>query len=547
MRIIKLIITLTFLAIICMPLTPLAMTDNLTTIATDEVFQDTPEWSSAKNNIIFTGDDRAASSEAGRKNKIILILLCAFVIIPSTFFAFPSVYPTGTTIYKPEKCWNGYTIMSDNPGTALFDMNGKEVKRWDISAGGPNRILPGGYLMTCMNKGKGSPTSMAQVDWDGNIVWQFSKFEKMSVPPAGAKGAAPGDPPEEQWTSTQHHDWQREGAPTGYYAPGMEPMVDKGKTLILGRTSLKNSKINSNMLNDDVIYEVSWDGEVLWKWQVSDHVDEMGFNDDEFKSMQSRSGPLLAWFWCNCASWLGPNKWYDSGDERFHPDNIIWDSKTTNILGITDRKTGKIVWKVGPRYDASPQLKKLGWIIGPHKTHMIPKGLPGAGNILVYDNGGSDGYGTGSPNSSWLADRDYSRIIEFDPVTLEIVWEYSGKTLGLTRQNWFQVYSQYISGAQRLPNGNTLITEGATGRVTEVTQDLDTVWEYVSPHLKTPSGGPGGLKPTAPTPKVYRSYRVPYEWVPQLKKPREVAVIPPGNQDFKVQGTGDNYKGYVEK
>ena len=497
------------------------------------------------------------------KRLLILIVLCSFVILPSTIFAFPSVYPTGTTIYKPEKCWNGYTIMSNNPGPTLFDMNGNEVKKWDIRAGAPNRILPGGYLMTSMNKGKGTPSTMVQVNWEGNIVWKFNRFEKMSAPPGGKKGGkkgdtkgaapkgtkgqAPGGPSAEQWSSTMHHDWQREGAPSGYYAPGMEPMVDKGKTLILGRTIRNNPKINSNPLKDDVLYEVSWDGKVLWKWWFSDHVDEMGFNEDEFKSMQSRRQPTLTWFWTNCASWLGPNKWYDAGDERFHPDNIIWDSKTTNILGITDRKTGKIVWQVGPRYDASPQLKKLGWIIGPHKTHMIPKGLPGAGNILVFDNGGGDGYGTGSPNSNWLAERDYSRIIEFDPMTLEIVWEYSGKTLGLTMQNWFQVYSNYISCAQRFPNGNTLITEGATGRVIEVTRDLETVWEYVSPHLITPSGGPGGLKPTAPTPKVYRAYRVPYEWVPQLKKPKEVPVIPPGIQNFKVQGAGDNYKGYVKK
>jgi hypothetical protein len=490
---------------------------------------------------------------------LFLVVLSSLVIFSSSSFAFPSVYPTGTTIYKPEKCWNGYTIMTDNPGPVIFDMNGNEMKKWDIPAGGPNRILPGGYLMTSMGKGKGTPNSMVQIDWEGKIVWQFSKFERMSAPPAGSKGRkrgggkgkpkgpAPGGPPQGQWTSTQHHDWQREGAPSGYYAPGMEPMVERGKTLILGRTTVKNTKINANPLRDDVIYEVSWDGEILWKWRFSDHFDEMGFNEDEIKSMQSRREPSLTWFWCNCVSYLGPNKWYDAGDERFHPDNIIWDSKTTNVLGITDRKTGKIVWQVGPHYDASPQLKKLDWIIGPHKTHMISKDLPGAGNILVYDNGGDGGYGTGNPISPFRVSRDYSRIIEFDPITLEIIWEYSGKTLGLTRQNWFQVYSNYISGAQRLPNGNTLITEGATGCVIEVTRDLETVWEYVSPHFLTPRGGPGGMKPSAPTPKVYRAYRIPYDWVPQLQKPKEVAVIPPGNQNFKVQGRGNDYNGFVKK
>jgi len=50
------------------------------------------------------------------KRLLVLIVLCSFVILPSTVFSYPSVYPTGTTIYKPEKCWNGYTIMSNNPG-----------------------------------------------------------------------------------------------------------------------------------------------------------------------------------------------------------------------------------------------------------------------------------------------------------------------------------------------------------------------------------------------------------------------------------------------
>ncbi|MBW1916245.1 MAG: thioredoxin, partial [Deltaproteobacteria bacterium] len=65
------------------------------------------------------------------KRLLILIVLCSFVILPSTVFAFPSIYPTGTTIYKPEKCWNGYTMLMSNPGALLIDMNGNEVKKWN--------------------------------------------------------------------------------------------------------------------------------------------------------------------------------------------------------------------------------------------------------------------------------------------------------------------------------------------------------------------------------------------------------------------------------
>ena len=52
-------------------------------------------------------------------------------------------------------------------------------------------------------------------------------------------------------------------------------------------------------------------------------------------------------------STLGPNKWYDQGDERFHPDNIIWDAREANIMAITDKKTGKIVWQIGPDFTAT--------------------------------------------------------------------------------------------------------------------------------------------------------------------------------------------------
>ncbi len=59
-------------------------------------------------------------------------------------------------------------------------------------------------------------------------------------------------------------------------------------------------------------------------------------------------------------------------------------------------------------------------------------------------------------------------------MTLDIVWEYSQPNPtadsngdGEYRGNERFFYSFFISGAQRLPNGNTLMTEGATGRVLE--------------------------------------------------------------------------------
>lgn len=61
-------------------------------------------------------------------------------------------------------------------------------------------------------------------------------------------------------------------------------------------------------------------------------------------------------------------------------------------------KTGKIVWKIGPNWN-DEDIKHIDFIIGPHHAHLIPQGLPGAGNILVFDNGGWGGYGLANPSS----------------------------------------------------------------------------------------------------------------------------------------------------
>ena len=104
---------------------------------------------------------------------------------------------------------------------------------------------------------------------------------------------------------------------------------------------------------------------------------------------------------------------------------------------------------------------------------MIPKGLPGAGNILIFDNGGWAGYGAPSRTSKdgTKADlRDHSRIIELDPVTLKVVWEFDGSVWGgmMSITSMSKFYSPLISSAQRLPNGNTLIDEGCSCRMFEV-------------------------------------------------------------------------------
>jgi hypothetical protein len=444
---------------------------------------------------------------------------------------YPSVYPTGATRYDPSKCWSGYTIFqAKEVGALLIDMNGGEVQLWKKFHGMPNRMLPGGHLIGSTGErntafGMQDGIDLVQVDWDGKVVWRFNRYEYIEDP---------GEEP--QWMARQHHDYQREGNPVGYYAPGMEPLVDRGKTMILSHKNLSNPKICDKLLLDDTIIEVTWEGEVVWEWVCSDHFDELGFREEARNLMfrnpnwRPAGGGMGDWMHINSMSLLGPNRWYDRGDERFHPENIIWCSRETNITAIVEKRTGRIVWKLGPYYDQTLELRELGWIVGQHHAHLIPRGLPGEGNIMIFDNGGWAGYGSpnpGSPMGFRNALRDYSRVLEIDPLSLKVVWQYTPVEAGLTfpvDANRF--YSPFISSAQRLPNGNTMITEGSGGRIIEVTPKHEIVWEYISPYW-------GKMMKIN---MIYRAYRVPYEWVPQLSKPAEVPIEPIDVTRFRVAG-----------
>jgi hypothetical protein len=132
---------------------------------------------------------------------------------------------------------------------------------------------------------------------------------------------------------------------------------------------------------------------------------------------------------------------------------------------------------------------------------MIPHGLPGAGNILVFDNGGLAGFGSllpGLPPYWPVALRSYSRAVEYDPITFEKVWEYTNEVDDRANGGDRRFFSWFISSVQRLKNGNTLITEGHDGRVFEVTPDGEIVWEFYQ--------WPG---------YVYRAYRYPASYLPE--------------------------------
>lgn len=443
----------------------------------------------------------------------------------------PTVHPTGTTVYNPEKCFNGYTIFpAAEHGCMLIDMNGKVVRYWKDLQGFPNKLLNGGNVLGSRGTrdtayGYQDQIDLIEVDWDGNVVWEFNKHEYIED-----EGNEP------QWMARQHHDYQREGNTVGYFVPGMEAKVGGGKTLVLAHNNVVNKKISDKVLLDDTIYEVDENGEKVWEWHCHEHFNELGFTEAMknvlFRggNMHDCSGGVSDWMHINSMSVLGPNKWYDDGDERFHPDNIIWDSREANIMAIISKKTGKITWKIGPDFTQDKAMRRLGVIVGVHHAHMIPRGLPGEGNILVYDNGGWSGYDVPNQFSQYgekAVRRDHTRVLEINPVTNKIVWQHTPSEAGhLQPFHSHYFYSPFISAAQRLPNGNTMITEGSGGRLMEVTADHELVWEYISPYWGK----------SFPLNMIYRAYRYPYDYVPQLDKPEEVAIEKIDNDTYRLPG-----------
>ena len=120
---------------------------------------------------------------------------------------------------------------------------------------------------------------------------------------------------------------------------------------------------------------------------------------------------------------------------------------------------------------------------------MLPNG-----NVLVFDNG----------PLRRRAHRPYSRVIEIEPATKRVVWEYVDSPT-------YNFFSHAISGARRLVNGNTLITEGNFGRMFQVTSQGEVVWEYINPHF--PSGLDG-----EPENMVFRAAHYPPGSIPALSR-----------------------------
>ncbi len=237
----------------------------------------------------------------------------------------------------------------------------------------------------------------------------------------------------------QHHDWQRSDFPAGYYSPEAKPSAAGARTLVLTHTSRELPRWRRACSRTTGSSRWMRRGKVTWEWRGTDHVDEFGFDAAAKEAIRKAAAPGLApfdWLHLNSATYLGPNRWFDAGDARFAPDNVMISSRSASFIAIVARD-GRVVWRARPRFPRrAAQWLAIGQIIGQHHAHLIPKGLPGAGNLLVFDNGGASGYGAPSPIApqgvNTLA-RATSRVLEIDPVTFKRVWPMRRRTASSAR------------------------------------------------------------------------------------------------------------------
>lgn len=333
--------------------------------------------------------------------------------------------------------------------------------------------------LVCRDAEKASPgytlfspvrgTTANLLDEAGRLVWRWQHPEGIqhaklldsgnlliqTQPPADAQGAeqiggSAGALIELDWDSKpvweyrdpyQHHDYQR--LPNGnHLLLSWRKLPDGVQERIQGGFSHHD---DPERMWGDVVHEVAPDGSLVHEWRSWEH---LCFERDVRCPLESRK----EWTHANSIEVLPDGRW-------------LLSFRLTSTVAIVEPRSGDIVWRWGPQV----------------LSHQHAASWLESGRILVFDNGC---HRRGLPS--------FSQVIEVDPETEEIAWSYRPPVI-------LSFFSFMVSGASRLPDGNTLITEGATGRLFQVTPAGETVWEYVSPFtLIDPRFGP--------TPAIFRAH-----------------------------------------
>ncbi len=397
----------------------------------------------------------------------------------------------------------GYVLFAPilSTTTYLIDRQGRVAHTWDLEPPPAHSVylLDNGNLLRCAQIAD-HPVfpgtyggNIQEFSWQGELLWEW----KIPV----------GD-------RLQHHDV--EPLPNGNVLLIAWEAKTLKQAVLVGR---RRNRVGPKGLWSDCVLEVRpWrpdGGEIVWEWclwdhlvqdadprldnyvqEVSQHPERVDVNGDvEPLRMTEKVLERL-----KALGYVAPGAAPTDFDPDFlhtnsiayHPglDQIVLSVPRFHEIWVVDHRTttgeaagrsGDLLYRWGnPRAygRGGPGGQQL---FGQHDARWIPEGHPGAGNLMVFNNG-----------SRW-PDRPYSSVIEIEP-PLALGGSYAlraGEPYGPKQPAWEYTarrkrsfFAEFISGAHRLAGGNTFVTDGPRGRFFEVTASGETVWEYQNPYFR---------------------------------------------------------------
>jgi hypothetical protein len=373
----------------------------------------------------------------------------------------------------------GYTLFAplELERTYLVDIDGKTVHTWktDTRPGLSQYLLDDGHLLRTGNlelqnafrDGHGAGGRVEELDWHGNLVWRFDYANGQHM---------------------QHHDV--EALPNGDVLLIAWERKTAAEALAAGRSPKRLP--DGELWPDSVVQYRPSSGEIVWEWHVWDHlIQDHDPTKANFGDVNRHPGRIDVnhvlegnrgdkdWNHLNSVS-------YDA--ER---DEVILSSRSFSELWIIDHATtteeargpaGDLKFRYGNPATTKAEGKRTLYV--QHDVERIPAGLPGAGALIVFSNG--------LPKT-----RPYSSVEQITPTMVDGEYVDQGDgTFAATVERVFpksestRFFAAIVSGAQRLPNGNTLMADGPHGRIVEVDASGRVVWEYENPHYRVRANTP---------------------------------------------------------
>lgn len=400
---------------------------------------------------------------------ILLLFESCFIVVSvpqkiNLIYQQSTIMDEGQILYSP--LWGTSTYLVENTGMLNHTWSSSYFPGVAVKWLGEGTILRsirtgGGPVMG------GAGGGVQKVEWDNTVVWDFRYNTN------GLKS---------------HHDIEL--LPNGNVLMIAWETKTRDEAIASGRNP---NYVNYQGLMPDHIIEVKptdpESGEIVWEWHIWDHLIQdydpskknygvIG-NHPELIDINYVTSQQLDFSHTNSIDY---NEEFDQILLSVRYYNEIWiiDHSTTTeeAAGHTGGNSGMggdILYRWGnPKvYDAGSTSDEK--FFNQHDATWIDDYLPGAGNILVFNNGAN------RPGSH------YSSVDEIIPPVDEngVYYLEGGSAYGPEEQTWIYTanpptsfYSMNCGGAQRLKSGNTLITNGDTGKVFEVTPEKETVWQY---------------------------------------------------------------------